>query len=219
MSETDGTMIELHTWTTPNGEKPVIFLEEAGIDYDLRLVDISTGAQKMPDFLAINPNGRIPAMIDRNEEGGEIRVFESGSILLYLAEKSGKLLPQVQPHRAEALSWMFFQAGGTGPMIGQWHHFNSAAPEKLPYAIDRYAKESQRLLGVLESRLADFEWLAGDYGIADIMNFSWARSGLDELEARGAFPAVAEWVDRIGRREAVIRGLGRLKAEKDRSAA
>lgn len=215
MSEADGAMIDLYTWTTPNGEKPVIFLEEAGIDYELHLVDISTGAQKKPDFLAINPNGRIPAIVDRNEEGGELRVFESGSILLYLAEKSGRLLPQAQPHRAEALSWLFFQAGGTGPMIGQLHHFKSAAPEKLPYAIDRYAAESRRLLGVLESRLADFEWLAGDYGIADIMNFSWARSGLDGLDARRDFPALAEWVDRIARREAVVRGLGRLKAAKE----
>ncbi|KQT54352.1 glutathione S-transferase [Aureimonas sp. Leaf454] len=208
-------MIDLYTWTTPNGEKPVLFLEEAGIDYELKLVDISTGAQKEAGFLAVNPNGRIPAIVDRTDEGGETRVFESGSILLYLAEKSGKLLPQAQPHRAEALSWMFFQAGGTGPMIGQWHHFNTAAPEKLPYAIDRYAKESRRLLGVLDGRLADFEWLAGDYGIADIMNFSWARSGIEELNARSDFPALAEWVDRIARRDSVVRGLGRLKAAKD----
>ncbi|WP_244487635.1 MULTISPECIES: glutathione S-transferase N-terminal domain-containing protein [unclassified Aureimonas] len=215
MSETEGTMIDLYTWTTPNGEKPVIFLEEAGIDYTLHLVDISSGAQKAPAFVAVNPNGRIPAIVEHTPEGGAFRVFESGAILLHLAERTGKLLPLAQPHRTEALSWLFFQAGGTGPMIGQLHHFNNAAPEKLPYAIERYANESRRLLGVLESRLADFEWLAGDYGIADIMNFSWARSGLAALDARADFPALAEWVDRIARREAVLRGLGRLKAAKD----
>ena len=206
-------MIELYTWTTPNGEKPVIMLEECELGYDLKLVDVGAGEQKEADFLAINPNGRIPALIDR-DNGGAQRVFESGSMLVYLAEKTGRFLAKSGPERAEALSWTFFQAGGTGPMIGQWGHFRNA-PEKIPYAIKRYEDESRRLLGVLESRLKDFEYLAGGYSIADIMNFSWARGGLQFLEARGDFPALAAWVDNIAAREAVKRGLARLKAAKD----
>jgi GSH-dependent disulfide-bond oxidoreductase len=208
-------MIELYTWTTPNGEKPVIMLEECGLEYGLHMTDISSGAQKKPDFLAMNPNGRIPALIDRTENGGETRVFESGSILVYLAEKTGQFLPAAQPHRAETFSWTFFQVGGTGPMIGQLHHFRNAAPEKIPYAIERYENETRRLLGVLESRLADFEWLAGPYGIADMINWSWARSGLDGVNGRSDFPALAAWVDRIAAREPVKRALGRMKAAKE----
>ncbi|WAJ27085.1 glutathione S-transferase N-terminal domain-containing protein [Antarcticirhabdus aurantiaca] len=208
-------MIELYTWTTPNGEKPVIMLEECGLEYGLHMTDISTGLQKKPDFLAMNPNGRIPALVDRTENGGEMRVFESGSILVYLAEKTGQFLPTAQPHRAETFSWTFFQVGGTGPMIGQLHHFKSYAPEKIPYAIERYENETRRLLGVLESRLSDFEWLAGPYGIADMINWSWARSGLDGVDGRSDFPALAAWVDRIAAREPVKRALGRMKAAKE----
>ena len=152
-------MIDLYTWTTPNGEKPVIMLEETGQPYELHLVDIGSGAQKAPDFLAINPNGRIPAIVDHGE-GRARRVFESGAILVYLAEQSGKFLAGSAEDRAEALAWTFFQAGGTGPMIGQWHHFNAAAPEKLPYAIKRYADESLRLLGVLDAQLKTRDFLA-----------------------------------------------------------
>ena len=141
-------MIDLYTWQTPNGEKPVLMLEECGLDYDLHMIDISAGEQKTPDFLAINPNGKIPAIVDT--DGGERHaVFESGAILIYLAEKTGKFLPASGPARYEALQWTFFQVGGTGPMLGQWHHFRNAAPEKIPYAVDRYKNESLRLLGVL----------------------------------------------------------------------
>ncbi|WP_185983334.1 glutathione S-transferase N-terminal domain-containing protein [Aureimonas mangrovi] len=203
-------MIDLYTWTTPNGEKPVIMLEECGVDYDLHLVDISTGEQKKSDFLAINPNGRIPALVDDG-----VRVFESGAILVHLAAKTGRFLPADAAARAEVLSWTFFQIGGTGPMIGQWHHFNSAAPEKIPYAIERYATESRRLLGVLDERLSANEFLAGDYSIADMINVSWARSGLNGLKARDTFPSLARWVDAIDAREPVRRALDRLKTARE----
>ncbi|KAB0678007.1 glutathione S-transferase family protein [Aureimonas leprariae] len=202
-------MIELYTWTTPNGEKPVIMLEEIGLPYEMALVDISTGIQKQAAFLEINPNGRIPAISDDGE-----RVFESGAILIHLAEKTGKLLPKDGRERMEALSWTFFQVGGTGPMIGQLHHFRNA-PEKIPYALKRYEDESRRLLGVLESRLQRNDWLSGgDYSIADIMNFSWARSGLDAVDGHATFPMLAKWVERIGERDAVKRALAKLKAAK-----
>ena len=137
-------MIDLYTWQTPNGEKPVIMLEECSTDYELHLIDLSTGAQKTPDFLKINPNGKIPAIVDR-DAGGQ-RVFESGAILMYLAEKTGRFLPASGPERAEALAWTFFQVGNTGPMLGQWHHFAAFADEKIPYAIERYRDESLRVL-------------------------------------------------------------------------
>ncbi|WP_062204467.1 glutathione binding-like protein [Aureimonas sp. AU12] len=210
-------MIELTTWTTPNGEKPVIMLEECGLDYDLRLLDISTGKQKESDFLAINPNGRIPAILDR-EGDEETRVFESGAILVHLAEKSGRFLARSGAARAETFAWMFFQAGGTGPMIGQIHYFKNAS-ERSDFAIQRFEKESARLLGVLDTRLKDTDYLAGDYSIADMMNYSWAVSGLKDLDARARFPALSDWVDRVGEREAVVRALAKLKAAKAALAA
>ena len=206
-------MIELTTWTTPNGEKPIIMLEECGLDYDLRLLDISTGKQKESDFLAINPNGRIPAILDR-EGDEETRVFESGAILVHLAEKTGRFLAPTGPARAEALGWTFFQAGGTGPMIGQIHYFRNAS-ERSDFAIRRFEREAERLLGVLDARLKDAEYLAGDYSIADVMNWSWAVSGLKDLDARDRFPALADWVDRVGDRAAVRRALAKLKAAKE----
>jgi len=206
-------VIELTTWTTPNGEKPIIMLEECGLDYDLRLLDISTGKQKESDFLAINPNGRIPAILDR-EGDEETRVFESGAILVHLAEKTGRFLAPTGPARAEALGWTFFQAGGTGPMIGQIHYFRNAS-ERSDFAIRRFEREAERLLGVLDARLKDAEYLAGDYSIADVMNWSWAVSGLKDLDARDRFPALADWVDRVGDRAAVRRALAKLKAAKE----
>ncbi len=203
-------MIELYTWTTPNGEKPIIMLEEIGMPYDLKLLDISTGDQKQPDFLAINPNGRIPAIVDTD---GAIRVFESGAILVYLAEKSGQLLAVDPKIRAETLGWSFFQVGGPGPMIGQIHYFKNA-DEKSDFAIRRFEKESHRLLGVMNDRLSDVDYLAGDYSIADVINYSWAVSGLKDLDARGDFPALAAWVDRVGERPAVKTALAKLKAAK-----
>lgn len=205
-------MIELITWTTPNGEKPIIMLEEIGMPYDLKLLDISTGDQKKPDFLARNPNGRIPAIVDTE---GDIRVFESGAILIHLAEKSGQLLSTDPKTRAETLGWTFFQAGGTGPMIGQIHYFKNA-DERSDFAIRRFETESHRLLEVLDARLSKVDYLAGDYSIADVMNYSWAVSGLRDLDARGELPALAAWVDRVGDRSAVKTALAGLKAAKDK---
>ena len=204
-------MIELYTWTTPNGEKPIIMLEEIGLPYDLKLLDISTGDQKKPDFLDKNPNGRIPAIVDTE---GDIRVFESGAILVYLAEKSGNLLSTNPKIRAETFGWTFFQTGGTGPMIGQIHYFKNA-DEKSDFAIRRFEKESRRLLGVLDGRLSAVDYLAGDYSIADVINYSWAVSGLRDLDARSDFPALAAWVDRVGHRPAVKTALAKLTSAKD----
>ncbi|MCE7027504.1 glutathione S-transferase family protein [Jiella avicenniae] len=204
-------MIDLYTWQTPNGEKPVLMLEECGLDYRLHMIDISAGEQKTPEFLAINPNGKIPAIVDR--EGGEDHaVFESGAILIYLAEKTGKLLPAAGTARYETLQLTFFQVGGTGPMLGQWHHFTNAAPEKLPYAIERYKKESLRLLGVLDDRLKDRDFLAGDYSIADVVNFGWARSGLSGLKDEGAdtLTHLKAWTERVGSRPAVKAAIEKL---------
>lgn len=210
-------MIELITWTTPNGEKPAIMLEECELRYELRMLDISTGQQKESEFLAINPNGRIPAIVDRDGERAT-RVFESGAILIYLAEKSGRLLARSGAERAEALAWMFFQAGGTGPMIGQVHYFRNAS-ERSDFAIGRFEKESRRLLGVLDGVLKGRRYLAGEYGVADVMNWSWARSGLAGLEAAPEFPALADWVQRVGERPAVRNALAKLKTAKEQTGA
>ena len=208
-------MIDLYTWQTPNGEKPILMLEECGLDYRLHMVDLSTGEQKTPDFLAINPNGKIPAIVD--DEGGESHaVFESGAILVYLAEKTGQFLPAAGPARYETLQWTFFQVGGTGPMLGQWHHFNAAAPETIPYAVERYRNESLRLLAVLDDHLKHREWLAGDYSIADIINFGWVRSGLSGLKDAGAgdLSALMAWTERVGSRPAAKRAIEKLDMAK-----
>lgn len=205
-------MINLYTWTTPNGEKPMIMLEECSLDYELHMLDIGSGRQKDADFLAINPNGRIPALLD-DEAGTRIRVFESGAILVYLAEKTGKFLPREAGPRAEALGWTFFQTAGTGPMIGQIHYFKNA-DERSDFAIARFEKESRRLLGVLDERLKEVEYLAGDYSIADIINYSWAVSGLKDLDARDEFSALSAWVDKVGDRPPVKRALEKLSNAK-----
>jgi GSH-dependent disulfide-bond oxidoreductase len=157
-------MIELHYWTTPNGHKITIFLEESGLQYKIVPVNISKGDQFSPEFLAISPNNRIPAIVDRNpKDGGKpIPVFESGAILLYLAEKTGKFVSLDLRHKADVIQWLFWQMGGLGPMAGQNHHFSHYAPEKIPYAIDRYVKETNRLYGVLNRRLADRAFVAGE---------------------------------------------------------
>jgi GSH-dependent disulfide-bond oxidoreductase len=213
-------MIELYTWNTPNGQKPSIMLEEIGLPYQIFPVNISKGEQHTDAFLAINPNGKIPAIID-----GDRRVFESGAILIYLAEKSGQLLPTDGKNRSEVLAWTFWQVGGLGPMIGQWGHFTRSAPEKLPYAINRYLDESVRLLNVLNAHLIDRTFIADDYSIADIMNYTWASSGLNFI--RSAHPdspgerlrqrvenltAVDRWVKVVGDRPAVKKGLDVLKS-------
>jgi GSH-dependent disulfide-bond oxidoreductase len=207
-------MIDLYTWNTPNGQKVSIMLEEIGLPYQIFPINIAQGEQHSESFLAINPNGKIPAIIDRSVEGGQ-RVFESGAILIYLAEKVGKLLP-VNSNRAEVLAWTFWQVGGLGPMIGQWGHFSRSAPEQIPYAINRYLDESVRLLNVLNSHLNNRTFIADDYSISDIMNYTWASSGLSFI--RSAHPervenlaALDRWVKTIGDRPAVQQGLAVLK--------
>jgi glutathione S-transferase len=197
-------MIDLYTWTTPNGRKVSIALEEMGLDYEVNPVDLKTGAQKQPAFLAINPNGRIPAIVDRDEGG--FAVFESGAILIYLAEKSGKLLPQDKRARSVVLQWLMWQMGGLGPMHGQANVFVRYFPEKIPAVIARYQNETMRLLRVMDTRLADHEYLAGDYSIADIACFPWVVqhdwAGLDISN----LPHLSRWLAAIGQRPAVQRG-------------
>jgi GST-like protein len=200
-------MIDLYYWTTPNGHKVTLFLEETGLDYRIVPVNIGAGDQFKPDFLAIAPNNRIPAIVDTEPQGGgaPVSVFESGAILLYLAEKTGRFLPADLRGRAEVLQWLFWQMGGLGPMAGQNHHFRLYAPEKLPYAIERYVNETNRLYGVMNIRLADREYLAGDYSIADMAAYPWVvpyeRQGQDLAD----FPHLKRWFEAIGARPATVR--------------
>jgi GSH-dependent disulfide-bond oxidoreductase len=207
--------IDLYTANTPNGQKPAIMLEEIGLPYQIFPINISQREQHTDTFLAINPNGKIPAIVDRSVEGGQ-RVFESGAILIYLAEKSGKLLPTDVKNRSEVLAWTFWQVGGLGPTIGQWGHFSRSAPEKIPYAINRYLDETIRLLNVLNTHLTDRTFIADDYSIADIMNYTWASGGLNFIQS--AHPervenlaALDRWIKTIGDRPAVQKGLAVLK--------
>jgi GSH-dependent disulfide-bond oxidoreductase len=198
-------MIDLYTAATPNGWKVSILLEELGPPYEVHVVDLRSGAQKEPWFTAINPNGRIPAIVDRDE--GDFAVFESGAIMVYLAEKTGKLLPSDPKGRSLVMQWLMFQMSGLGPMMGQANVFTRYFPEPLPSVIDRYRRESRRLLEVLDGHLAGHEWLAGDYSIADIANFAWVRThewpgvsvdGLDHLQ---------RWMAAIAERPAVAKGV------------
>lgn len=201
-------MIDLHYWTTPNGHKVTIFLEEAGLSYRIVPVNIGKGEQFATDFLAIAPNNRIPAIVDTAPAGGgaPISIFESGAILLYLADKSGALLPTDLRGRNEALQWLFWQMGGLGPMAGQNGHFRRAAPEPIPYAIDRYTKETNRLFGVLNTRLADREFLAGDsYSIADIASYPWIVPFENLGQSLDEFPHLRRWFDGIAARAATQR--------------
>lgn len=201
---TIGRMITLYTWATPNGRKVSIMLEECGIPYTVRPVDITRGEQFAAEFVAINPNAKIPAIVD---DDGPLTVFESGAILVYLAEKCGRLLPAAGPARYAVLQWLMFQIGGVGPMFGQAHHFLRFAPVPVPYAIERYGKETRRLYGVLEARLAAAEYLAGDYSIADIATFPWvARHAWQQVELAD-FPQVRRWFETVGARPAVQRGM------------
>ncbi len=210
-------MIELWSWPTPNGQKVHIALEELALSYRVVPIDIGAGEQFRPDFLALTPNHRIPAIVDEDAPGGRLALFESGAILIYLAEKAGRLIPDTPSARFLCLQWLMFQMGGIGPMFGQWNHFATYAPEKIPYAIERYGKEVRRLYGVLETRLGEAEYLAGDaFTIADIACFPWVRGpekrGIDFAE----FPNVARWHDAIAARPAVQRGLD-LLAERRRT--
>lgn len=201
-------MIELYYWPTPNGHKITIFLEEAGLDYEIKPIDIRVGDQFKPEFLAFSPNNRMPAIIDRAPaDGGEpISVFESGAILLYLAEKTGKFLPSDIRGRKTVTEWLFWQMGGLGPMAGQNHHFTQYAPEKIPYAIDRYVKETGRLYGVMNKRLADNAYLAGkDLSIADMACYPWIVPYERQQQNLDDFPHLKRWFEGIKARPAVVR--------------
>ncbi|MFL5005484.1 MAG: glutathione S-transferase family protein [Microvirga sp.] len=201
-------MIELHTWSTPNGRKVSIMLEELGLPYSVHPVNIGKDEQFRPEFLAISPNNKIPAIVDPDGPGGKrFALFESGAILIYLGEKTERLIPTDPATRYAALQWLMFQMGGLGPMLGQTHHFLRAAPEPVPYAIKRYKDETRRLYGVLDKRLAEAEHLAGEYSIADIASYPWvARHEWHQIEL-GDFPNVKRWYDAIGARPAVQRGM------------
>lgn len=199
-------MLDLYYWTTPNGHKITIFVEETGVPYALKPVNISRGEQFEPVFLAIAPNNRIPAIVDHAplDGGAPVALFESGAILLYLAEKTGRFLATDLRGRFDCLQWLFWQMGGLGPMAGQNHHFAHYAPEPIPYAIDRYVNETGRLYAVLNKRLADHEYIAGDYSIADMAAYPWVipeRQG----QSLGDFPHLARWKAAIAARPAVVR--------------
>jgi GSH-dependent disulfide-bond oxidoreductase len=200
-------MIDLHYWPTPNGHKITIFLEEAGLNYTIHRVDIGKGEQFKPDFLKIAPNNRMPAIVDHQPKdgGAPISVFESGAILQYLAEKTGKFLPSEIRAKTETMQWLFWQMGGLGPMAGQSNHFNVYAKEKLPYAMQRYANETGRLFGVLNKRLADREFMAGEYSIADMASYPWTQSWTNHSLNIDDFPHLKRWQAAIGARPAVVR--------------
>lgn len=201
-------MIDLYYWTTPNGHKVSLFLEEAGLPYKVHPINIGQGDQFKPDFLKIAPNNRIPAIVDQNpnDGGAPISLFESGAILLYLAEKTGQFIPQDLRGRQEVLQWLFWQMGGLGPMAGQNHHFSQFAPEKLPYAIKRYVDETARLYGVLDRRLADRPFVAGEaYSIADMAIYPWIVSHKWQSQRLEDFQHVHRWFNSIKERPATLR--------------
>lgn len=202
-------MIDFYTWTTPNGRKISIMLEELGLAYDVHPVNIGKDEQFAPDFLKISPNNKIPAIVDR--EAG-VSVFESGAILIYLAEKAGSpLLPTDVAQRAKTIEWLMFQMGGVGPMFGQFYHFASSAREPIPYAVTRYREESKRLLGVMNKRLAQTDYLAGEYSIADIATYPWVKALSSRFEEFGLtdndISSVGAWLERVGARDAVKKGM------------
>lgn len=204
-------MIDLHYWTTPNGHKITMFLEESGLEYKIIPVNISKGEQFEPDFLAISPNNRIPAIVDdapdaeRFPDGEPVSVFESGAILLYLAEKTGKFLSEDARVRNETLEWLMWQMGGFGPMLGQNHHFGFYAKEKIPYAIERYRNETTRLYGVLDRRLDGHEFIVGEYSIADMACYPWVQRHERQQMDLNTVPNVKRWYDAISERPATVK--------------
>jgi GSH-dependent disulfide-bond oxidoreductase len=207
-------MFDLYYWTTPNGHKITIFLEEAGLAYNIKPVNIGKGEQFRAEFLAVSPNNRIPALVDHAPAGGgkPIAVFESGAILLYLAEKTGKFLSSDLRGRTETIQWLFWQMGNLGPMAGQNNHFSNYAVDKIPYAMDRYRNEVNRLYGVLNRRLADRSFVAGDYSIADMAIYPWIVPHERQGQKIGDFPQVKRWLESIQARPAVIRAYDKAKA-------
>lgn len=202
-------MIELYYWPTPNGHKISIALEEMGLSYEVKPVNIGAGDQFKPEFLAFSPNNRMPAIVDHNgPEGKPITVFESGAILLYLAEKTGLLMPMAENERIAVYEWLMWQMGGFGPMLGQAHHFNHYAPEKVDYAMKRYSAEANRLYGVLDRRLAKTKYVAGEtYSIADIAILPWTRTYQRQNVTIEDYPNVAAWREELGSRKAVLAGI------------
>ncbi|KQQ45597.1 glutathione S-transferase [Methylobacterium sp. Leaf125] len=208
MAHAPGKPIDVHTWSTPNGWKIPIMLEECGLPYRVVPVNIGRGDQMAPDFLKISPNNKIPAIVDPDGPGGEpITVFESGAILQYLGRKTGCLYPADARARVAVDEWLFWQVGGFGPMLGQVHHFRIYAQEKIPYAIDRFTAEAQRLYGVLDRHLADHEFVAGDFSIADIAILPWAKYHEKQSIELASVPHVRAWLDRVMARPAVQRGF------------
>jgi GST-like protein len=197
-------MIDLYTFTTPNGRKASIMLEEVGLPYNVHKIDITKGEQFTPEFVAINPNSKIPAIADRDTG---ITVFESGAILIYLAEKTGKLLPTNDKERFQVLSWLMLQMGSVGPMLGQLNHFKKFAPEKIPYAVERYEKETLRLYSLLDGQLAEREFLCGDYSIADIATYPWIAIYEWQGLTLDSHPNLKRWVETVQQRPAVERGM------------
>jgi GST-like protein len=204
-------MIDLYYWPTPNGHKITLFLEEAQLPYTIKPVNLTQGEQLKPDFLAISPNNRMPAIVDHAplEKGAPISVFESGAILLYLADKTEQFMPSDVRGRVEVLQWLFWQVGGLGPMAGQNGHFSRFAPEKIPYAIERYVKETNRLYGVLNQRLADREYVAGAYSIADMAAYPWIVPYEMQGQKLGDFPHLQRWFEAIKSRPATARAYER----------
>ena len=202
-------MIDVYSWATPNGHKIHIMLEELGLEYKAIPIDIGAGDQFTPEFLAISPNNKIPAIVDSDGPGGKpLALFESGAILFYLAEKTGRFLPLDPVGRYTTMQWLMFQMGGVGPMLGQAHHFRIYAPEKIEYAVNRYSNEAKRLYGVMDTQLGVTRYLAGnDYSIADIATFPWTRSWKNQGIELDEFPNVKGWFDEISARPAVIRGV------------
>lgn len=202
-------MIDLYSWPTPNGVKISIMLEETGLTYNAHGIDITKGEQFKDDFLAISPNNKIPAIVDHDGPGGgDFSVFESGAILLYLAEKTGKFMPSAMPERFDVVQWLMFQMGGVGPMFGQANHFRKYAPDPIEYAINRYTNEAKRLYGVMDKRLADHDYLAGEYSIADMATYPWVRSfqGYDD-GLFDEFSNLKRWFETIDARPAVQKGV------------
>lgn len=208
-------MIDLYFWTTPNGYKATIMLAEVGLHYRVAPIDITAGDQFGADFLKISPNNKVPAIVDHDGPGGQsLPIFESGAILLYLAEKTGKLLPMEARARMDVIQWLMFQMGGVGPMLGQAHHFRRYAPEQIPYAVDRYTSEAARLYGVIDRRLGESEYLGGDYSIADIATFPWIRPYRWQGQDLDDYPNLKRWFDAIKVRPAVQEGLAVLAETK-----
>jgi len=205
-------MIDFYTWTTPNGRKISIMLEETGLDYAVHPVNIGKGEQFAPEFLKVSPNNKIPAIVDHDTLDGPVSIFESGAILIHLAEKSGKFLPHAPKARGKVLEWLMWQMGGFGPMLGQANHFINAAPEPVPYAVERFLNESARLYAVMDKRLGEAEFLGGEYSIADMAAYPWAVVSFENIKAAkpeqiGEGANVARWLAAVGARAGVQRGM------------